>query len=498
MKEKRAPMAARRKVVIPPNVWQECRRSHRGQPPRCLGSYSDNPCDHPWMVRVSKGRKGDGRRSRSARAVATLDEAALLAAEIAATTPNANGYDPDIVLGDWMAAWYLLKQNQVDALSPTTLVNYATNISIWKADRIARVKLRNLTFTLINEALARMAEPQSRPAPRELIDAAGRRRKRAAAHGRFVERRSANTLRGYQATLRAALSDARRFGLYVGENPARGTMPAIGEAKAAKIQRIDFAVPLSQRLRLDKWQPSQTARFLNAIAGHRLAVLWKLYATLGTRRGELAGVGWFSYEGNVIAIESRLLKLSGPQPCDLCPVEHVGVRWQPGAKSGNGIRTIFLPSQLVTAIADHKIAQAAERDARLAAGLPWWDHQLMFCQSDGSPLYPDGITAEFNRLVEACDLPKVRLHDLRHNVASLLLATGMPFSSVMKITGHDEDTLKKIYHHVVGEIVTPEMQNAYDWMEALQASEQAKAAANLLGQDATASVTAIRQRFASS
>lgn len=66
----------------------------------------------------------------------------------------------------------------------------------------------------------------------------------------------------------------------------------------------------------------------------------------------------------------------------------------------------------------------------------------------------------------------------------------------MKITGHDEDTLKKIYHHVVGEIVTPEMQNAYDWMEALQASEQAKAAAGILDQDSGASVTAIGRRFA--
>ena len=122
----------------------------------------------------------------------------------------------------------------------------------------------------------------------------------------------------------------------------------------------------------------------------------------------------------------------------------------------------------------------------------------MFSQPDGSPLYPDDITAEFNRLVEACGLPKIRLHDLRHNVASLLLATGMPFASVMKITGHDEDTLKKIYHHVVGEIVTPEMQNAYDWMEALQASEQAKAAAGILDQDAGASVTAIGRRVATS
>ena len=44
-------------------------------------------------------------------------------------------------------------------------------------------------------------------------------------------------------------------------------------------------------------------------------------------------------------------------------------------------------------------------------------------------------TLTLQPLVAACGLPKIRLHDLRHNVASLLLATGMPFASVMKITG---------------------------------------------------------------
>jgi hypothetical protein len=65
-------------------------------------------------------------------------------------------------------------------------------------------------------------------------------------------------------------------------------MPAIGEAKAAKIQAIDITVPLRQRVRLDKWQPSQTARFLNHAAHHRLSCLWKLYATLyGCSRAQL-------------------------------------------------------------------------------------------------------------------------------------------------------------------------------------------------------------------
>jgi integrase len=110
-------------------------------------------------------------------------------------------------------------------------------------------------------------------------------------------------------------------------------------------------VPLRQRIRPDKWQPSQTARFLNHASHHRLACLWKLYATVGPRRGELLGMGWFSYDYNLMAIESWLLKKAGWNPCDYCP-GHVGVIWQPGAKSGHGLRQFYLPTQLINAIAD--------------------------------------------------------------------------------------------------------------------------------------------------
>jgi site-specific recombinase XerD len=101
------------------------------------------------------------------------------------------------------------------------------------------------------------------------------------------------------------------------------------------------------------------------------------------------------------------------------------------------------------------------------------------------------VTAEFKRLVEECGLPRIRLHDLRHNVASMLLARGMPLASVAKLTGHDEATLKQIYHHVVGEVVTPEIQAAANWMESLQADQQAHA-------EAGADITSLLGRTAAS
>ena len=41
----------------------------------------------------------------------------------------------------------------------------------------------------------------------------------------------------------------------------------------------------------------------------------------------------------------------------------------------------------------------------------------MFCREDGAPIPPDWVSKRFNRLIAECGLPKIRLHDLRHNAA---------------------------------------------------------------------------------
>lgn len=154
------------------------------------------------------------------------------------------------------------------------------------------------------------------------------------------------------------------------------------------------------------------------------------------------------------------------------------------------MRVVYLATQHISAIAQHKARQDAERQARIDAGETWLDHDLMFCREDGTPLQPDSITDQFDALVAECGLPKIRLHDLRHNVASLLIARGMPIHSVAKLTGHDIATLESIYHHLVEEVVTPEIQSASDWLEALQEGDKP------VDGDAVAAIHLHRQRRA--
>ncbi len=60
----------------------------------------------------------------------------------------------------------------------------------------------------------------------------------------------------------------------------------------------------------------------------------------------------------------------------------------------------------------------------------------MFAREDGAPLRPDWVTRRFRELTEAAGLRRIRLHDLRHGAASLMLAAGVPMAIVSKMLRH--------------------------------------------------------------
>ena len=55
---------------------------------------------------------------------------------------------------------------------------------------------------------------------------------------------------------------------------------------------------------------------------------------------------------------------------------------------------------------------------------------------DGTPTNPDAFSQSFDRLVARSGLPRIRLHDLRHTHASILLRAGVPVKVVSERLGH--------------------------------------------------------------
>jgi integrase len=55
---------------------------------------------------------------------------------------------------------------------------------------------------------------------------------------------------------------------------------------------------------------------------------------------------------------------------------------------------------------------------------------------DGEPIHPDSFSQTFNRLVARAGVPRLRLHDLRHTHASLMLKEHVPIKVVSERLGH--------------------------------------------------------------
>jgi integrase len=91
--------------------------------------------------------------------------------------------------------------------------------------------------------------------------------------------------------------------------------------------------------------------------------------------------------------------------------------------------------------------QAAER---LSWGAHYADSGLVITTEDGRPLHPETLSGLFVRQARRAGLPPIRLHDLRHSVASILLARGVHPKVVSDMLGHATIALTlDTYSHVI-------------------------------------------------
>ena len=75
---------------------------------------------------------------------------------------------------------------------------------------------------------------------------------------------------------------------------------------------------------------------------------------------------------------------------------------------------------------------------------------LVFMSTVGTLSEPRNVNRAFEALLQRAGLRRVRLHDLRHTCASLLLAQGVPARVVMETLGHSAIAVTmNTYSHVL-------------------------------------------------
>lgn len=132
-------------------------------------------------------------------------------------------------------------------------------------------------------------------------------------------------------------------------------------------------------------------------------------------------------------------------------------------KTAKSRRAVILPKSLLPMLRDHRVRQLKER---LAAGSLYEDHGFVFASYTGGPVDRRNLLQRHLRpALLAAGLPaSLRLYDLRHGCATLLLAAGTNPKIVAERLGHASTTMTMdVYSHV-----TPTMQqDAENTLEAM-------------------------------
>jgi integrase len=73
----------------------------------------------------------------------------------------------------------------------------------------------------------------------------------------------------------------------------------------------------------------------------------------------------------------------------------------------------------------------------MRSGSLWHDHGLIFPSQRDTTMSAKNLTARsFKRVLQHAGLPDIRLHDLRHTCATLLLLKGVHPKLVQELLGH--------------------------------------------------------------
>lgn len=353
---------------------------------RRQGSLTDIG-DGRWLVRLSLGSEGP-KRARLSKVIRGKKEDAqrYLNAAIRRREQNQAVVLSRQPLGLWVEEWLTTWCN---TMAPRTRADYAALLKRYLTPELRARKLVSLTTTDVQNFV------------NDLIATGLAPRTVTMAHG----------------AIRTCLNKAVALGKIPRNVALEADLP-----RKTHTERLVFG-------------PDEARRFREAIRGDRWEALFVLLLYTGIRPGEALGLQWSDVEGGFLRIRRALVRVAGQAPV------------LSSTKTGRS-RVIPFGDVIVEALHQHRRAQL---EWRLKLGGAYRDQGLIFANEEGGFADCHNITGRhFKPILKGVGLPMLRLYDLRHSCATLLLADGVHPKVVQERLGHSSITLTlDVYSHVV-------------------------------------------------
>ncbi len=370
-----------------------------------------------YLVRVEGKRDPvTGKRRQYSKQVSTMNAAKALEAEWSADVARGTALDPDkTTVAELLREWLDTKRGDITGQS---IRDYSIIVDKHIVPALGDLLVQSLTAARVQQQYNAWRDAGMSP----------------------------RMIRGCHMRLSQALKHAVRFGLVTSNVCDAVTPPKLGKPKA------------------DTWNQTEAAAFLHTAMNRpvinrggdtgirrpdELHPLWHLLLLEGMRRGEGLGLRW--RDVNFERGTAHIVQTVAPNKADKGKA-----MIQDRTKTATGARTVRLTARTLAALKEHRKAQ---NEQRLAAS-EWQDNDLIICTSKGTPINPNNVSRSFAALVRETRLPdgtplrRIRVHDLRHTSATLLLLAGTPAKIVSERLGHASVGITlDLYSHVL-----PDMQ----------------------------------------
>lgn len=304
-------------------------------------------------------------------------------------------------LNDWLTAHAL-------EVKPRTLASYSYLVRQYIEPHIGSMRLQAVRPTTLSALY------------RDLLDNGGK-------DGLGLSRRTVDYV---HSILRKAFNDAVNSEQLLTSNPAMRAKRPRREVRGLR----------------EVWSADELRVFLDLVSTHRLYAFYRLAAYTGARRGELLNLRWDDVDWKAPAIRIR------------GSVGMVDGKRVEGTTKGGRERTVSLDAGTVRILKKHRQHQLADN---MTAGKAWKGKGHVFANGLGEPIYPDSPSQLMTKLLVAYNLPvddlppakplpHMRLHDLRHIHATMLLMAGVPPHVVADRLGHADPSITlRVYAHVI-------------------------------------------------
>lgn len=214
---------------------------------------------------------------------------------------------------------------------------------------------------------------------------------------------------------------------------------------------------LNKASKVQPFTLDEQQRFVSAIKGHELEMLFLTALNTGMRQGELFALTWedINFQECYININKTAKNVADVSREGR---EHSKIIIQT-PKTINSIRRVSIPPALSEQLKQYKLKQS---EHRLKLANLYNDNSLVFCTIYGKYFDSSNIRKRFNKIIGTInssenDKSKIikprKFHDLRHTYATRLFELGEVPKTVQQLLGHSDISLTlDTYTHVLEEV----------------------------------------------